>query len=56
MNYRVDSLLNFRLYDLQLPEILCLNSMEKIIKYRNIFDAIICDPPYGIRARIKSTE
>lgn len=52
----VDSFLNFKLYDFDLPEILCINSTDNYIKYSNYFDAIICDPPYGIRAKIKNDD
>ncbi len=30
--------------------------MNNLIKYENKFDAIICDPPYGIWAKIKQNK
>ena len=52
----MDAFLNFKIYDLDQPEILRINSVEQILKFSNRFDAIICDPPYGIRAAAKHSE
>ena len=51
----MDSFLNFRLHDFPLPEIIALNSVNNLLCYKNRFDAIICDPPYGIRAKVKNS-
>jgi len=42
--------LNFKQYGLALPEILRTDSGSLNFLYDNLFDAIVCDPPYGIRA------
>ena len=53
---------NFKHYDLPLPQLLldivrCDNSRNSSLwaatRKRPLFDAIICDPPYGIRAGAK---
>jgi tRNA (guanine10-N2)-methyltransferase len=49
-------LLNFLQYGLRQPEILRMDASEPA--FRNtcaVFDAIICDPPYGIRATKRKT-
>lgn len=30
--------------------------MERSLNYKNKFDSIICDPPYGIRAKIQQSD
>lgn len=47
--------LNFRQYELELPEILRADCGEYRFRYSEFFDAIVCDPPYGIRAAAKQT-
>jgi len=44
---------NFRQYGLQRPEILRMDSSKTPFRKGEIFDAIICDPPYGIRAMVR---
>eukprot|EP00924_Labyrinthula_sp_SR-Ha-C_P012562 snap_masked-scaffold_10-processed-gene-10.26-mRNA-1 protein AED:0.22 eAED:0.22 QI:0/0/0/0.33/1/1/3/0/519 len=43
---------NFKQYNLQKPEIFRMDFSPRgiCLKYDSFFDAIICDPPYGIRA------
>ena len=33
-----------------MPEIIAMNAVNNNFKGVPVFDAIICDPPYGIRA------
>uniref|UniRef100_K3WXR5 tRNA (guanine(10)-N(2))-methyltransferase n=1 Tax=Globisporangium ultimum (strain ATCC 200006 / CBS 805.95 / DAOM BR144) TaxID=431595 RepID=K3WXR5_GLOUD len=49
---RVNVMTNFKQYGLPLPELLRAdNSLSPIMeKCRGYFDAVVCDPPYGIRA------
>ncbi|DAZ93518.1 TPA: hypothetical protein N0F65_002444 [Lagenidium giganteum] len=49
---RINVLSNFRQYNLPLPELIRGdNSISPIMtKCANYFDAVVCDPPYGIRA------
>jgi tRNA (guanine10-N2)-methyltransferase len=41
---------NFEQYGLDKPEILRLDSCSTVFRSEGMFDAIICDPPYGLRA------
>jgi tRNA G10 N-methylase Trm11 len=41
---------NFEQYQLPKPEILRMDCTNDLLKSREMFDAIICDPPYGLRA------
>ena len=58
-NYPLKSILNYLQYGLPQPEILrmdaCLNAFRKI-PGGHIFDAIVCDPPYGLRATTRKTK
>lgn len=47
--------MNFKLYGLDKPEFLRIDSVGTKFKAKSFFDAIICDPPYGIRAGIRET-
>lgn len=49
---RVNVTTNFKQYGLPLPELIRAdNSMSPIaVRCRGYFDAVVCDPPYGIRA------
>lgn len=47
---KINVYLNFKQYGLALPEILRTDSGSLNFLYNNLFDAIVCDPPYGIRA------
>lgn len=38
---------NFRQYGLDRPEIMRMDSSKPCFRRGEIFDAIICDPPYG---------
>lgn len=47
---------NFKQYDLQLPEVMRMDSISSSLNTTEpFFDAIVCDPPYGIRAAQKMT-
>ncbi|KAK1935506.1 tRNA (guanine(10)-N2)-methyltransferase [Phytophthora citrophthora] len=49
---RVNVTTNFKQYGLPLPELVRAdNSMSPLVKQcKGFFDAVVCDPPYGIRA------
>ncbi|GMF42393.1 unnamed protein product [Phytophthora fragariaefolia] len=49
---RVNVVTNFKQYGLPLPELVRAdNSMSPLVKQcKGFFDAVVCDPPYGIRA------
>lgn len=49
---RVNVVSNFKQYNLPLPELLRAdNSMSPLVdRCQDMFDAVVCDPPYGIRA------
>lgn len=51
MNYKT----NFEQYGLPTPEVLRMNCCQSMLRV-NTFDAIVCDPPYGIRATNKVRE
>ena len=50
---------NFKYYGLPVPDFLAMDlsvlgfnmSKSGLVPKRPIFDAIVCDPPYGVRAR-----
>ena len=54
-NDRVDVFLNFKYYNLQRPEICRLDSVATVFNTEGFFDAIVCDPPYGIRASARES-
>ena len=41
---------NFRHYGLPLPELLCADQSRVVWEREEVFDAIVTDPPYGVRA------
>lgn len=41
---------NFHSYNLPLPEIIRADNAKPLLRPAPFFDAIICDPPYGVRA------
>lgn len=43
-------MLNFKQYDLKQPEIFRMDCLKGRFRAKEMFDAIICDPPYGLRA------
>lgn len=49
---RINVTTNFKQYGLPLPELIRAdNSMSPLVdKCKGFFDAVVCDPPYGIRA------
>lgn len=49
-----DIFTNFTNYGLQLPDILSCDNSKPAWGLPSIFDAIICDPPYGVRARSRT--
>eukprot|EP01017_Pseudomicrothorax_dubius_P033276 TRINITY_DN4449_c0_g1_i1.p1 TRINITY_DN4449_c0_g1~~TRINITY_DN4449_c0_g1_i1.p1 ORF type:complete len:488 (+),score=141.21 TRINITY_DN4449_c0_g1_i1:1379-2842(+) len=46
---------NFEQYGFQRPEIVRLDSSETKLHISQLFDAIVCDPPYGIRAAARKS-
>lgn len=48
-------MLNFEQYALDKPTIIHMDCMNTNFKDNEIFDAIICDPPYGIRAMTRTS-
>ena len=46
--------LNFEQYGLDIPNIFRIDSTKLILRTTELFDAIITDPPYGIRAMSRS--
>ena len=44
---------NFDQYGLARPDILKMDITRPLFKNNQLFDAIICDPPYGKRATVK---
>ena len=51
---RIDAFLNYELYGLVKPELFRMDSVGTKFNVREYFDAIVCDPPYGIRASIRT--
>lgn len=47
---------NFKQYSLDLPIIITMDIGVSHFRCKEFFDAIICDPPYGLRAPIKTSE
>uniref|UniRef100_A0AAV1V9S0 tRNA (guanine(10)-N(2))-methyltransferase n=1 Tax=Peronospora matthiolae TaxID=2874970 RepID=A0AAV1V9S0_9STRA len=49
---RVNVVTNFKQYSLPLPELIRADNSDSplVVKCRGYFDAVVCDPPYGIRA------
>ena len=45
-----DVFTNYDLFGIEHPQILRMDFTQSQIRSVEIFDAIICDPPYGIRA------
>lgn len=41
---------NFKYYGLNLPEVMAMDISALQFVARPLFDAIVCDPPYGVRA------
>lgn len=39
-----------------MPNVIAMDFSFPILRYWEIFDAIVCDPPYGIRAGSKKTK
>ncbi|CDW74335.1 trna (guanine-n2)-methyltransferase homolog [Stylonychia lemnae] len=56
INPQYDIFTNFDYYQLRRPEILVMDIANLALNHQNsgpIFDSIICDPPYGVRAKSK---
>lgn len=53
---RIDIYANFKQYKFELPEIIRMDVGVSHFRGKELFDAIICDPPYGLRAAIKTSE
>ena len=58
-NRKVTSHINifssFEQYGLSKPNIMRFDVSKNGFKHKRMFDAIICDPPYGLRAGVKQT-
>lgn len=49
---RFDIFANFKHYGIMQPDIMAMDiSAIQFSNLRPVFDAIVCDPPYGVRAR-----
>ena len=48
---KFDITTNFKHYGLPIPEFWIQDVHNPMINFRPIFDSIVCDPPYGVRAR-----
>jgi tRNA (guanine10-N2)-methyltransferase len=53
---RYDIFTNFNWYNLPLPMISAMDWSRPSYEHEEIFDAIVCDPPYGVRARSQKTK
>ena len=53
---RIDIWANFKQYSFDMPEILTMDVGCSHFRCQELFDVIICDPPYGLRAAIRTTE
>ena len=49
---RIDIWTNFKQYKFTLPEIIRMDVGASHFRGQELFDAIVCDPPYGLRAAI----
>lgn len=47
-------MLNFEQYELPKPTVIRMDCMNTNFRDVEVFDAIICDPPYGIRAMTRT--
>ena len=52
-NPRYDIFTNFNHYGLPCPEIFAQDALKPTLRANTSLDAIVCDPPYGIRVRSK---
>lgn len=48
---KFDIFTNFYHYKMPLPEIFAMDCSNPAMQRQGLFDAIVCDPPYGVRAR-----
>ena len=48
-----DVFTNFDMFGLERPEIIRMDFTQPSLRPAELFDSIICDPPYGIRAASK---
>jgi tRNA (guanine10-N2)-methyltransferase len=48
-------MINFLQYNLTMPEIFRMDTSRNAYLHREFFDAIVCDPPYGIRATTRKS-
>lgn len=44
---------NFDYYHIARPEVFVMDSANPMMRQEGLFDAIVCDPPYGVRACTK---
>lgn len=47
-------MLNFEQYKLEKPNIIRMDCINTNLRHSEAFDAIVCDPPYGLRAMTKT--
>jgi tRNA (guanine10-N2)-methyltransferase len=52
---KIDVFANFKQYGLNLPEVIRMDVVKDAMRATPIFDAIVCDPPYGFRAAAKKS-
>jgi tRNA G10 N-methylase Trm11 len=45
-----DLWVNFKHYGLPKPDIVCGCNSQPVFTREAVFDAMVCDPPYGVRA------
>lgn len=50
---RFDVFTNFIHYKFPMPNLFIMDCAKQSFQRGGIFDAIVCDPPYGVRARSK---
>jgi tRNA (guanine10-N2)-methyltransferase len=50
---KFDIFANFKHYGLPLPEFWVQDIHTPMVRMRGKFDAIVCDPPYGVRAMVQ---
>ena len=54
-NQKLDIFTNFDHYELPRPDMLVMDNSQSMMRYHECFDAIVTDPPYGVRACSKKT-
>lgn len=54
MEMKPKIMLNFEQYDLPKPTVIRMDCVNTNLRQVEVFDAIICDPPYGFRAMTRT--